>query len=115
MVATADGGHVRLPLAGAANAASYPRRVILGLRPQYVTRHDPGATGRRADHATAQAVIEVVEPTGAETMGILRFGHGEVTARFDAEDAPRAGETVTLAIDMGKACVFDPQTRKLLN
>jgi multiple sugar transport system ATP-binding protein len=115
MIATAGGEHARLPMSGAANAAAFPKRVILGLRPQYISRHDAGATGRRADYAMVKAPIEVVEPTGAETMGILRFGHGEVTARFDAEDAPRVGETVTLAIDMSKACLFDSDTRKLLN
>ena len=118
IIATAGGGTARLTLSGAANAAAHaatwPKHVVLGLRPQYISRHDAGATGRRADHATVAAPIEIVEPTGAETMGILRFGHGEVTARFDAEDAPKVGDSVTLAIDMSKACLFDPETRKLL-
>ena len=49
----------------------------------------------------------MVEPTGAETMVVLRVGEKELIARFEPDDAPAVGDRVTLAIDMSKACMFD--------
>ena len=60
------------------------------------------------------APVEVVEPTGAETMAVIRLGGREVTARFDPDEAPEVGETVHVAIDMDKACLFDPETQRLI-
>ena len=64
--------------------------------------------------ATIEAPVEVVEPTGAETMVIVRIGSREVIARFEPDAAPSVGETVTLAVDMAKACLFDPETEMLI-
>jgi multiple sugar transport system ATP-binding protein len=60
------------------------------------------------------ALVELVEPTGAETMIGLRHGEREIVARFDPDDAPRVGETITLALDMAKACLFDAQSERLI-
>ncbi|TNC73268.1 ABC transporter ATP-binding protein [Rubellimicrobium roseum] len=87
--------------------------VILGLRPEHFVvphRAQPEQTvlGRlRAD-------VEVVEPTGSETMVVLRLGSKEITARYEPVDAPRVGETVEILVDMAKACLFDPATERLL-
>ncbi len=56
----------------------------------------------------------MVEPTGAETIVIVRVGEREVIARFEPDEAPTVGERVTLAVDMGKACLFDPDTERLI-
>jgi multiple sugar transport system ATP-binding protein len=64
--------------------------------------------------ASVDAPVEMVEPTGAETIGLMRFGELEVTGRFDPDEAPRMGETITLGIDMSHACLFDPVTRNLI-
>jgi multiple sugar transport system ATP-binding protein len=64
--------------------------------------------------ATISAPVEVVEPTGAETMAVLRFGDREVVGRFSPDEAPKTGETMPLAIDMTRACLFDPATQKLI-
>ena len=58
--------------------------------------------------------VEVVEPTGAETIVIVRVGEREVVARFEPDSAPKEGESVALAVDMGKACLFDPGTERLI-
>jgi len=63
---------------------------------------------------TIEAPVEVVEPTGAETMVIVRIGSREVIARFEPDAAPSVGETVKLAVDMAKACLFDPETEMLI-
>ncbi len=56
----------------------------------------------------------MVEPTGAETIAVLRFGDREVVGRFDPDAAPRMGETIDLGIDMAHACLFDPETERLI-
>jgi multiple sugar transport system ATP-binding protein len=60
------------------------------------------------------APVEVVEPTGAETMGVLRFGELEVVGRFSPDEAPKMGETMELAVDMTRACLFDPTSQRLI-
>ena len=54
----------------------------------------------------------MVEPTGAETMAVLRLGEQEIIGRFEPDGAPRMGETMTLGIDMARACLFDPTTKR---
>jgi multiple sugar transport system ATP-binding protein len=77
-------------------------------------RYDPDLSVRKPGIATLSAPVELVEPTGAETMAMLRFGELEVVGRFDPDGAPRMGETITLGIDMAHAHLFDPQTQILI-
>jgi len=110
----ADGSPATLPLSSAAPSGTANGKVVLGIRPEHITRHRPERGASRAGIATITAPVEVIEPTGAETMGLVRLAGKEIAARFDPDDAPHVGETVTLAIDMNKACLFDPQTERLL-
>jgi len=87
------------------------RKIVLGVRPEHLSR-DTGVA--RPGCGRMQATVEVVEPTGAETMVVLRVGAQEVTARFDADHVPAVGETVRLTVDMNKACLFDPDTERLI-
>ena len=86
-------------------------KVVLGIRPEHIARLVGAA---RPGFGTFDAPVEVVEPTGAETMVVLRAGSLEITARFEPDDAPGVGENVKLAVDMNKACLFDPETERLL-
>ena len=63
---------------------------------------------------TIEAPVEVVEPTGAETIAVVRIGSREVIARFEPNAAPAVGERVTLGVDMAKACLFDSETEMLI-
>jgi multiple sugar transport system ATP-binding protein len=101
-----------LPSAVAARLAQ-GRKVVLGVRPEHLTRHDPGRPAKAA-LGRIDVPVEVVEPTGAETIVIVKVGEREVVARFEPDAAPREGETVALAVDMGKACLFDPDTERLI-
>ena len=60
------------------------------------------------------APVEVVEPTGAETMAVLRIGESEIVGRFTPDEAPKMGEDMPLAVDMTRACLFDPTTTQLI-
>ena len=64
--------------------------------------------------ASLTAPVEVVEPTGAETIALLKIGDRDVVGRFDPDGAPRLGERLPLGIDMAHACLFDPATQILI-
>ena len=110
---TAGGGTASLPLAQALPLRA-PKNVVLGVRPEHIYRFSEDLRHRKPGIAALQAPVELVEPTGAETLAVLRFGDLEVTGRFDPDSAPQAGEIMTLGIDMARACLFDPATQSLL-
>jgi multiple sugar transport system ATP-binding protein len=107
----ADGTSATLPLPRQDLAELPGRNVVLGVRPEHMFRYDPDLSARKPAIATLSAPVELVEPTGAETMAMLRFGDLEVVGRFDPDGAPRMGELLTLGIDMAHAHLFDPETR----
>ena len=110
----ADGTSATLPLQpNRVPPGSTGGRVILGIRPEHLSRQTAANTGRDGV-AALSAPVEVVEPTGAETMAVLRFGGREIVGRFAPDEAPKMGENMPLAIDMTRACLFDPATQQLI-
>ncbi len=102
-----------LPLHGEDAGIAPGRKVILGVRPEHLFRHHGGdARSAKAGIARVSAPVEVVEPTGAETHAVMRFGALEVVGRFDPDSAPHMGETIELGVDMANACLFDPATER---
>jgi multiple sugar transport system ATP-binding protein len=80
------------------------RDVVLGVRPEMI-----GLAG--GDGASLlDGVIEVLEPTGADTMAVASIGAIAVTARLKPGELRRTGQPVRLAVDMGRASLFDPVT-----
>jgi multiple sugar transport system ATP-binding protein len=115
VLAEIEGEAMRLPLPEkVAASAGEGRRVMLGIRPENLIHYDRRRTEEKPYLGTIQAPVEVVEPTGAETITIVRIGNREVLARFEPDAAPAVGETVTLAVDMAKVCLFDPETQMLI-
>jgi multiple sugar transport system ATP-binding protein len=89
------------------------KKVILGIRPEHLNRQTTVTEGKPG-MAIMSAPVEVVEPTGAETMAVLKFGDREVVGRFSPDEAPATGENMPLAVDMSRACLFDPSTTRLI-
>jgi multiple sugar transport system ATP-binding protein len=115
VLAEGNGEANQLPLPkGVANADNDHRSVVLGIRPENLTRYDPRQAGDIPYLGTIEAPVEVVEPTGAETMVVVRIAGREAIARFEPNAAPSVGEKVKLAVDMTKACLFDPETEMLI-
>ena len=108
----APGKIASLPLLNGAGERATSGKVVLGIRPEHLSRHHPEV--RTPWQATLTAPVEVVEPTGAETMAVLRFGDIEVVGRFPPHAAPRMGEEMPLAVDMTRASLFDPATQRLI-
>src|SRR5262249_28664030 len=91
-IKTANGGSASLPVHGDAAARVKTGNVILGVRPEHISRFDPQAAARRAGMAVLTAPVELVEPTGAETIAVMKLGGQEVVGRFDRDQAPQMGE-----------------------
>jgi multiple sugar transport system ATP-binding protein len=82
------------------------REIVLGVRPEAFGLAAGGGDGA----LEIDAEIDVVEPTGADTMAYLNLGDRTVVARLKPHDVTRAGGTLRLAIDMNRASLFDPKS-----
>ncbi len=83
-----------------------PAEVILGLRPEHLTRAEGGA-------ADLLARPELIESTGAESYVNFRLGGKAVTARLPGRIGEGVAE-VPLALDRGAICLFDAATGQRL-
>src|SRR5262249_30729504 len=96
------GGTARLPLPAQPAAARgfVGREVFLGVRPECINDRGSGAA--------LEAEVQVSEPTGAETLLLLRVGNERLRARVapDAKLAP--GQSASFSVDTRTACLFDP-------
>ena len=83
------------------------QEVILGIRPEAIT--DPAGADRASSTVdVVEAVVEVVEPAGADTYVVMRAAGKEVTARMRADADVRPGARIPFAFDLAKAVVFEP-------
>jgi multiple sugar transport system ATP-binding protein len=86
------------------------RQVVLGIRPECIaepTRHFSNASG---ETLTIAAPVEMIEPTGAETIVVLRLGEERALGRVSPDLRNRVGETGKFAVDTRKISLFDPAT-----
>jgi multiple sugar transport system ATP-binding protein len=88
------------------------RDLVLGLRPEVFHQDEaPVANGARARIAPT---IGVVEPLGSATLVFFDLAGTEVVARMPPLVGPKRGDTLPLAIDMGKMHLFDAATEQVL-
>ena len=115
-VALSNGNTAALPLHnGAAERADRSsRQVILGIRPEHLSRYNADLHASRPGIATLTAPVGSTTSTGAVTIAILRLGDREIVGRFSPDEAPKMGEDMRLAVDMTRACLFDPATQRLI-
>ncbi|MES1148136.1 MAG: ATP-binding cassette domain-containing protein, partial [Bradyrhizobium guangdongense] len=74
---------VRLRLQGYEAAASYiGREVVLGIRPECIAEGNRAFSGASGAPIVVNAPVEMVEPTGAETIVLLRLGGEPALARI---------------------------------
>jgi multiple sugar transport system ATP-binding protein len=87
------------------------RDVLLGLRPECISlqgENDPSGDGCAAPRLSG--LVEMIEPTGAETMALINVAGVEAMARLKADARPAVGSRAVFSIDVSKACLFNPQT-----
>ena len=87
--------------------------VLLGLRPEHLTRaHGAGAGARAAFRC--DATIELVQPTGSRSYATFRLAGAPVMAELQAHDVSRPGEQIPIDINMTRASIFDRKTDRAL-
>jgi multiple sugar transport system ATP-binding protein len=99
--ATVTGDRVVLP--GGGTMSLDGRRlpdgpIVLGVRPEHLSE----ATGE------LDAVVDVVEPLGSDTLVTVKLGDATLTARLGADARACPGDRLALRIDRAAAIFLDP-------
>ena len=106
-VRTRDGTALALPPSRAqALAAHVGRPVVLGVRPEHMSRS--GAGDDRPGIVRHTVTIDLLQPTGARTYATFRLGETPVVAELQAHDVSQPGERIELAFDMNRVVLIDP-------
>jgi multiple sugar transport system ATP-binding protein len=79
------------------------KKVLVGIRPENFTI----ATSDTRSPLTVD--VDVVEPTGPDTLVVFQLGGVEVTARLPPKQA-HAGTEAVLSVDTSKVVIFDADT-----
>jgi hypothetical protein len=84
--------------------------LFLGLRPETITRR---GTQRPGTNVFAfERAIDVVEPTGPDTMLVFTLGGIEAIGRVHPEDKAPADTLFPFEVNMDRAKLFDPASGK---
>lgn len=87
------------------------RPILLGIRPQYLTR---AAGTLAAGHARIEANADLIQPTGTRTFVTSHIGGVAVTAELAAHDVDNSEGRIAYALDMARAILIDPSTDKVI-
>ena len=60
------------------------------------------------------AQVEVIEPTGADTLVVIFLGGEEFTVRLEPDVALAPGQKARFLVDLAKLVCFDPATEALI-
>jgi len=99
------------PQRAAALAVRAGQAIILGVRPEHMSR-DRGTT--RPGLARLEVVVDLVQPTGSRSYGTFRLGGKQAVAELAVHDVERPGERLTLAVDMNRVVLIDPESERVL-
>jgi len=78
-------------------------KVILGVRPEHIVIGDDA---KKMPFSTT-AEIEIVEPTGADTLAWTKIGDQPVTFRCDSEIDLKVGQKLPVGFDPARSSMFD--------
>ncbi|MDR7379984.1 multiple sugar transport system ATP-binding protein [Rhodoferax ferrireducens] len=104
---------IALPSVPAGLNAYRGKEVIAGIRAEAIDLVRDGAT-QNAMHRLVQARVEVIEPTGADTLVVLNLGGHEFTARVEPDAPLTPGQEMQFMVDLAKLVCFDVQTEHLI-
>ena len=104
---------IAVPSVPAALHAYQGREVIAGIRAEAISLPRDGAV-ETAMLRLVQARVEVIEPTGADTLVVLNLGGHEFTARVEPDAPLVPGQETQFLVDLGKLVCFDVQTEQLI-
>jgi multiple sugar transport system ATP-binding protein len=107
--------HIDLPpeVVPSALAERAGHEVIVGLRPEAVSLATPGmVAGPR--QCFVDAKVEVIEPTGADTLVVIDLAGHEFTVRLEPDLALAPGQQARFLVDLSKLVCFDAKTETLI-
>ncbi len=108
-VLNSEQGSCELPLPITSDEGLRDRELILGIRPEQI-----GLSNGSAADLSLLVVIEVVEPTGPDTLVVFALNQVKACCRLAPDQAPRVGETLNLQFDPRKVLLFDAQSGERL-
>lgn len=76
-------------------------RIVLGVRPEHIK------IGRSPNPDSIPALVEVLEPLGAQNLVYLRVGDERIVVTTEPDFMVRSGEAVGLYLDNGRVHLFD--------
>ncbi|WP_018151464.1 ABC transporter ATP-binding protein [Leeia oryzae] len=106
---TTEGLQIPLPPQPDSVTAYVGKEIIAGLRPEAIGN---GNLQKHELTRQVQADLVVTEPTGPDTLAILKLGGFEVTARLEADATYPAGHRGLFTVDLTKLVMFDSQTEQ---
>jgi len=88
------------------------KEIILGIRPEdiYLSKY----FSDKYPESRLEAMVDVVEPLGAEMYVYFRTGETRFVSRITVREYIKVGESVELVFDMSKVHFFDPETEKTI-
>lgn len=84
-------------------------KAILGIRPENITDSNPSLV-ERTQIANINCRVNVVEPTGPDTLVHVEINGTELTCRACPEYAGKPGQSMQLALDTEKIRFFNPES-----
>ncbi|MDE2095250.1 MAG: TOBE domain-containing protein, partial [Burkholderiales bacterium] len=111
-------GHPRVGIPLPASMAAVLRRftgqeVIAGIRAEAVSLARDGMVAG-ANQCFVEARVEVIEPTGADTLVVLDMGGSEFTVRLEPDVSLKPEQQARFLIDLTKLVCFDVKTEMLI-
>ncbi|MNL54775.1 sn-glycerol-3-phosphate import ATP-binding protein UgpC [compost metagenome] len=97
---------IALPVSGQVHAGKKGQQLIYGIRPEHLAVSDEGGL---------PLIVEVVEPTGAETHVVGHVAGRRVMGVFRERITTSPGDVLRVAFDPGKVHLFDHQSDERIN
>ena len=104
---------IELPNMPSAMSAYIGNEVIAGIRAEAVNLARAGMVAGQTERVF-DARVEVIEPTGADTLVVLDLGGHEFTVRLEPDVSLKPGQDARFFVDLSKLVCFDAKTEKLI-
>ncbi|MBU3912312.1 MAG: sn-glycerol-3-phosphate ABC transporter ATP-binding protein UgpC [Candidatus Omnitrophica bacterium] len=86
------------------------KEITFGLRPEDI--YDKLFVSDASQDNMVKAVVEMVEPMGAEVFLYIKTNRSSLIARVGGHDKPEVGQDMELVLDMSNAHFFDKNTEE---
>ena len=86
------------------------RRAVFGIRPEHI--YDRKLYGDFPGGEAVEAVVDVIEPIGSQSIFLLSVGPHQLNAMIDSQSAIRSHEKVQFLIDMNRMHLFNSETEE---